>query len=79
MSRTPSPRPELEPMVSPIQQHPSTVRGSPRERGSALNRLSVPIDKEHLVQRGASILESGRLQEVRFNTSKTTSRLGAWK
>ncbi|CDY67467.1 BnaCnng55120D [Brassica napus] len=29
-----------------------------------MSRLSIPIDREQLIQRGASILESGRLQDV---------------
>ncbi|KAH0895689.1 hypothetical protein HID58_045257 [Brassica napus] len=63
VSNTPSPRPEREPIDSPLQSHPATVI-SPRERGSAMSRLSIPIDREQLIQRGASILESGRLQDV---------------
>lgn len=63
VSHTPSPRPEREPFDSPLQSHPATVI-SPRERGSAMSRLSIPIHREQLIQRGASILESGRLQDV---------------
>lgn len=69
VSHTPSPRPEREPIVSSSQPQPVT-RESPGERGSALNRLSLPVDREQLLQRGASILESGRLQEVEIQYSE---------
>ncbi|CAF2061940.1 unnamed protein product [Brassica napus] len=50
---------------------------SPRERGSALSRLSIPIDREQLLQRGASILESGRLQDVKIQYLEDNLPFGA--
>ncbi|XP_048593148.1 uncharacterized protein LOC125576657 [Brassica napus] len=66
ISNTPSPRPERETMSElPTVQNPTG--SSSRDRGSALGRLSIPIDKEQLLQRGASIKDSGRLQNVEIH------------
>ncbi|WZZ77922.1 hypothetical protein YC2023_098494 [Brassica napus] len=66
VSHTPSPRPERETMTElPTVQNPTG--SSSRDRGPALGRLSIPIDKEQLLQRGASIKDSGRLQNVEIH------------
>ncbi|WZZ67789.1 hypothetical protein YC2023_079159 [Brassica napus] len=63
-------------LTPPPQTHPAVVT-SPRERGSALSRLSIPIDREQLLQRGASILESGRLQDVKIQYLEDNLPFGA--
>lgn len=67
---TPTPRPQREGMtlpvtISPVTRQRSDERSIPsQDRRSALERLSLPIERIPLLQDGVANTESGRLQEV---------------